>query len=267
MRRRAASPFPRWRGAITFHHLQPGQPFLVTAILETRELTVRYPTFTLGPLGFAIEGGETVALLGANAAGKTTLLRAVTGRLLDRRGVVEVAGRDPQDAPDAWRAKIGFAGEKPPADAALRVREWYAFLRDCYPTWDEAYQRDLSARLGLDTGERIAALSRGTAVKAAYIGAEAYRPELLVLDEPTNGLDPVVRLELLALLRECFAASPGRALLFSSHLLEDVESLCDRALLLRRGQLVGELAGDALTEARASGQLTALVADVLRDRP
>ncbi|MBK6494003.1 MAG: ABC transporter ATP-binding protein [Gemmatimonadetes bacterium] len=239
----------------------------MTAILETRELTVRYPTFTLGPLGFAIEGGETVALLGANAAGKTTLLRAVTGRLLDRRGVVEVAGRDPQAAPDAWRAKIGFAGEKPPADAALRVREWYAFLRDCYPTWDDAYQRDLSARLGLDTGERIAALSRGTAVKAAYIGAEAYRPELLVLDEPTNGLDPVVRLELLALLRECFAASPGRALLFSSHLLEDVESLCDRALLLRRGQLVGELAGDALTEARASGQLTALVADVLRDRP
>ncbi len=239
----------------------------MTAILEARDLSVRYPVFTLGPLGFSIAGGETVALLGANAAGKTTLLRAVTGRLLDRLGVVEIAGRDPRSAPDAWRAKVGFAGEKPPADAALRVREWLAFLRDCYPTWDEAYQRDLAARLGLDTAERIGALSRGTAVKAAYIGAEAYRPELLVLDEPTNGLDPVVRLELLGLLRDCFTAAPDRALLFSSHLLEDVEALCDRALLLRGGQLVGELAGDQLTQARASGQLTALVADVLRDRP
>jgi ABC-2 type transport system ATP-binding protein len=236
-------------------------------ILETRDLHVRYPAFTLGPLGFSIAGGETVALLGANAAGKTTLLRAVTGRLLDRLGVVEIAGRDPRSAPDAWRAKVGFAGEKPPADGALRVREWFAFLRDCYPTWDEPYQRDLASRLGLDTAERIGALSRGTAVKAAYVGAEAYRPDLLVLDEPTNGLDPVVRLELLGLLRECFTAAPDRALLFSSHLLEDVEALCDRALLLRGGQLVGELAGDQLSEARASGQLTTLVADVLRDRP
>ena len=67
--------------------------------------------------------------------------------------------------------------------------------------------------------------------------------------------------------RDCFTAAPDRALLFSSHLLEDVEALCDRALLLRGGQLVGELAGDQLTQARASGQLTALVADVLRDRP
>lgn len=236
-------------------------------ILAAREVHVRYPAFTLGPISFTIHGGETVALLGANAAGKTTLLRAVTGRLLERTGGVEVVGRDPREAPDDWRAKIGFAGEKPPADAALRVREWFAFLRDCYPTWDDSYQRDLTARLELDTGERIGALSRGTAVKAAYIAAESYRPELLVLDEPTNGLDPVVRLELLALLRACFAESPSRALLFSSHLLEDVEVLCDRALLLRRGQLVGELAGETLREARSTGQLTTLVADVLRDRP
>lgn len=237
----------------------------MTVILNVRDLTVRYPKFTLGPLGFSIIGGETVALLGANAAGKTTLLRAITGRLIDRMGEVELMGRDPLKAPDVWRAKVGFAGEKPPADGALRVREWFAFLADCYPNWDRSYQVELSNRLKLDTSERIGALSRGTSVKTAYIAAEAYRPELLVLDEPTNGLDPVVRIELLGLLRECFASSPGRALLFSSHLLEDVETLCDRALLLRNGQLVDELGGDRLTEARGSGRLTSLVADVLRD--
>ncbi|MES2125623.1 MAG: ABC transporter ATP-binding protein [Gemmatimonadota bacterium] len=235
-----------------------------TPIVTVQDLTVRYPGFTLGPLSLTITGGETVALLGANAAGKTTLLRAITGRLRTREGRVEVVGRDPLKAPPMWRARVGFASEKPQVDAALRVREWYAFLADCYPTWDSAYQRELTERLHLDDSERIGTLSRGSAVKAAYIGAESYRPELLVLDEPTNGLDPVVRAELLALLRSCFAAAPARALLFSSHLLDDVEALCDRALLLRDGRLIDEIAGPVLTEARASGSLTALVADALR---
>jgi ABC-2 type transport system ATP-binding protein len=235
-----------------------------TPILAVTNLKVTYPSFTLGPISCNISGGETVALLGANAAGKTTFLRAITGRLREREGEILVSGREPRQAPPAWRAKIGFAAEKPQADGALRVREWYAFLADCYPTWDVAYQKDLTQRLGLDAGERIAALSRGTAVKAAYVAAEAYRPDLLVLDEPTNGLDPVVRLDFLGLLGECFANAPARAMIFSSHLLEDVEVLCDRALLLRAGQLVQEIPGESLSEARASGRLTELVAHVLR---
>ncbi|HET8770466.1 MAG TPA: ABC transporter ATP-binding protein [Gemmatimonadaceae bacterium] len=234
-------------------------------ILAVRDLIVRFPNFTLGPLAFTVASGDIVALLGANAAGKTTLLRAITGRLLKREGAVELLGRDPRQAPDAWRANVGFAAEKPPAEPTLRVREWFAFLADCYSTWDRSYQEELTRRLGLDAAEKIGALSRGTAVKAAYVSAEAYRPALLVLDEPTNGLDPVVRIELLGLLRETFTGSRDRALLFSSHLLEDVESLCDRALLLRRGQLVAELAGHQLTESRASGTMTSLVADVLRE--
>ncbi len=236
-------------------------------ILAVNNLKVTYPAFTLGPISCEVRGGETVALLGANAAGKTTFLRAITGRLREREGEIFISGREPREAPPAWRAKIGFAAEKPQADGALRVREWYAFLADCYPTWDVAYQQDLTSRLALDASERIAALSRGTAVKAAYIAAEAYRPDLLVLDEPTNGLDPVVRLDFLALLGECFASAPNRALIFSSHLLEDVEVLCDRAMLLRAGQLVQEIPGATLTEARASGKLTELVAHVLRAVP
>ncbi len=233
-------------------------------ILTVDALEVRFPAFHLGPLSFSVHGGETVALLGANAAGKTTLLRAVTDRLHDRTGTIALAGRDIRTAPPAWRARIGFASEAPLADPALRVREWLAFLADVYPTWNRTEAAALVERLGVDPSLRISALSRGSQVKVAFIAAEAYRPDLLVLDEPTNGLDPVVRMDFLALLRERFNNAPDRALLFSSHLLEDVEALCDRALLIRDGQLLHELSGTQLSEARAEGRLTSVVADALR---
>ncbi len=242
--------------------LVPLQP----PILDVRDLVIRFPAFTLGPLSFAIGGGETVALLGANAAGKTTLLRAVTGRLHDRSGTIALAGREIRDAPPEWRARIGFAAEAPLADPALRVREWFHFLADAYPGWQRHEERALVDRLDIDTSVRVGTLSRGSQVKVAFVAAEAYRPDLLVLDEPTNGLDPVVRMAFLSLLRERFSNAPDRALLFSSHLLEDVEALCDRALLIRDGELVRECSRAEMGEARAAGRLTELVADVLRSR-
>lgn len=234
-----------------------------TPILDVRQLVVRYPRFTLGPVSFTIRPGETVGLLGANAAGKTTLLRAITGRLPRHEGQALLDGAELRTAPPAWRAKVGFAGESPLADPVLRVREWLDFLADVHPSWNAAEAAALLARLGVDLAAKIGTLSRGTQVKLAFVCAEAYHPALLVLDEPTNGLDPVVRQDFVAVLRERFTGNPSRALLFSSHLLEDVEALCDRALLIRGGELVGEVAGAALHEARAAGRLTALVADVL----
>ena len=238
-----------------------------TPILDVQQLQVRYPRFTLGPVSCAIQPGEMVALLGANAAGKTTFLRAITGRLPAHEGRALVAGRELRRAPPAWRAKVGFAGESPLADPVLRVREWLDFLADIHPGWRQDDVTELLPRLGIDPAAKIGTLSRGTQVKLAFICAEAYRPSLLVLDEPTNGLDPVVRQDFVAVLRERFAGVADRALLFSSHLLEDVEALCDRALLIRDGQLVGEVGGEQLRAARAAGRLTALVADVLGASP
>lgn len=232
-------------------------------LLDVRDLRVRFPSFTLGPVSFTVGAGERVALLGANGAGKTTLLRALTGRLIKRDGAALILGRDLKDAPAEWFAQVGYAAESPPADPVLRVSEWFDFLADVHPTWSRDDERELVQRLGLDVEKKIGQLSRGTLVKAALITAEAARPPLLVLDEPTNGLDPVVRQELIELLLERFVPDSGRALLFSSHLLEDVEALCDRALMIRDGQLVREVSGDVLRQARAAGQLTDLVADVL----
>jgi ABC-2 type transport system ATP-binding protein len=232
-------------------------------LLDVRDLSVRFPAFTLGPLSFQAGAGETVALLGANGAGKTTLLRAICGRGRRAAGSATIAGQDLTVAPPAWHAKVGFASERPMADPVLRVREWLAFLADIHPTWSLDDAQELVDRLRIDVTIRIGALSRGNQVKVAIVCAEAYRPPLLVLDEPTNGLDPVVRQELISLLRERFNDQSDRLLLFSSHLLEDVEALCDRALMIREGRLLRDVPGDALRAARLEGRLTALVSDVL----
>ncbi|HRP07724.1 MAG TPA: ABC transporter ATP-binding protein [Gemmatimonadales bacterium] len=232
-------------------------------LLDVRDLRVHFPSFSLGPVSFAVGAGERVALLGANGAGKTTLLRALTGRLAKREGSALIMGRDLRQAPASWFAHVGYAAESPPADPVLRVSEWFDFLADVHPTWSRDDQVELVTRLGVDVARKIGQLSRGTLVKVALITAEAARPPLLVLDEPTNGLDPVVRQELVTLLRERFVPGGSRSLLFSSHLLEDVEALCDRALMIRGGRLVREVSGDLLRQARADGQLTGLVADVL----
>jgi ABC-2 type transport system ATP-binding protein len=232
-------------------------------LLVVDDLKVRFPEFTLGPLAFTVHPGERVALLGANGAGKTTLLRAITGRLLRREGTATILGKDLLKAPPSWYAKVGFASETPQADPVLRVREWFDFLADVHPTWSMEDEIELVARLGIDPDRKIGELSRGNLVKVAIVAVEATRPPLLVLDEPTNGLDPMVRQELLQLLRERVHPDSGRALLFSSHLLEDVEALCDRALLIREGRLLREVSGEVLREARRDGRLTAMVSDVL----
>jgi len=210
-----------------------------------------------------IMAGERVALLGANGAGKTTLLRAVTGRLLRRTGSALILGQDLKHSPAAAYANVGFASEAPAADPVLRVREWFDFLADVHPRWSMGAEIELVERLAVDTDRRIAELSRGNLVKVALIAALATRPPLLVLDEPTNGLDPMVRQELLALLRDWVTPDSDSALLFSSHLLEDVEALCDRAVLIKEGRVVRELGGDELRSARRDGRLTALITDVL----
>ncbi len=207
--------------------------------------------------------GERVALLGANGAGKTTLLRAITGRLPRRTGQALILGRDLHDAPPAWYANVGYAGESPAADPVLRVREWFDFLADVHPRWSMDDEIELVNRLEVDPARRIGELSRGSLVKVAIIAALATRPPLLVLDEPTNGLDPVVRQELLRLLLERVTPESEGALLFSSHLLEDVEALCDRALLIKDGELVSEVGAHQLRSARRDGRLTTLIADVL----
>jgi ABC-2 type transport system ATP-binding protein len=210
-------------------------------MLELTAFSVRYPAFTLHPLTLRLSPGERVALLGANGSGKSTLLSGLAGQLPRYDGAVRADGVEVQADRARHRGRVGYLPDRPLGFAGSTVAQHLALLARLLPAWDASYAERLCERLALDRAARLGTLSRGMGVKLAFIAAEAHRPPYLLLDEPTTGLDPLVRAELLALVRELIAAAPERLVLFSTHLLEDVELLADRVVALRDGRLTTDV--------------------------
>lgn len=226
------------------------------AAVELRELAVRYPDFTLGPLTLTVSAGERVALVGPNGAGKSTTLRAVAGLLSGYAGSVTVEGREVRDVGPRVRARVGVLPERLLGFGWTTVAEHLELLASFYPTWDEAYADELRTRLDLPAGTKLANLSKGMQVKLSLVAAEGFRPPILLLDEPTSGIDPVMRGDILRLITECAAAEEGRTVLFSSHILEDVEEVAERVILLRGGRVIGDLERDELRAEAGAGTLS-----------
>lgn len=135
------------------------------------------------------------------------------------------------------RERIGFLPEVLLGCGWMTVRQHLDFLSAFYPTWDAEYAESLLVRLALPPGTKLAALSQGMRVKLSFVAAEAYRPPLLILDEPTSGLDPVVRREMIGAVRESVASRRDRLVIFSTHILEDVDWIAERVLVLSGGRL------------------------------
>ena len=207
------------------------------ARITLRRFSVKYPAFTLEPLSLEFKAGERVAIVGPNGSGKTTTLRALAGRLTEYEGSILFDGQELRGLLPLGRRKIGLLPETLGGYGWMTVREHLAFLRDFYPSWDPEYAAHLTDRLRVPTDQLLGRLSKGTRVKVAFVAAEAYRPPLLLLDEPTSGLDPEVRGELLDTVRASVDAQPDRVVILSTHLLEDVELIADRVLLLQNGRL------------------------------
>ncbi|MGH7653384.1 MAG: ABC transporter ATP-binding protein [Gemmatimonadaceae bacterium] len=205
--------------------------------IALRQVTVRYSSFTLAPLTLEIQPGERVALVGPNGSGKSTMLRALAGRPIDYDGFILFDGRDLRSLLPLARREIGLLPETPAGYGWTTVREHLAFLKQFYPTWDAAYAGHLADRLDVPLDKPLGRLSKGTRVKASFLAAEACRPPLLLLDEPTSGLDPAVRGELLGAILSAVDSQSDRVVLFSTHLLEDVEFVANRVLLLTNGTL------------------------------
>ena len=221
--------------------------------IALRDFSVTYPQFTLEPLSLTLGPGQAVALVGPNGAGKTTTLKAIAGRLHSPyRGTVLVDGADVQTVLPHIRTRIGIVPEELLGFRWMSVRQHLDFVRRFHPSWDREYERALLSRLALSEHAKLGALSKGMRVKLALVAAEAYRPSFLLLDEPTSGLDPVVRREVLDIIRECVPAGSDRVVIFSTHLLEDIEWLAERVLVLKDGLLCQDTTVAALRSGGAS---------------
>lgn len=206
-------------------------------LVETEQLTKRYGRFTaLDQCTLNVRAGEVLGLLGPNGAGKTTLLRLLLGFLRPTSGHARVAGKDCVRESLAVRHLISYLPGEARLYRPLRGSEVLRFFAYVRPTgsWNRACE--LAERLELDLTRRVAFMSTGMRQKLALAATLSAETPLVILDEPTANLDPTVRATVIQLVREANAA--GRTVIFSSHVLSEVEEVCDRVVILRAGQLV-----------------------------
>jgi ABC-2 type transport system ATP-binding protein len=210
-------------------------------------LTKRFPGFQLGPLDLTLEPGTVLALVGPNGAGKTTTLNCMAGLIVPEKGGTEVFGNPVQPARTEYRRDVGYVGEENGFFQRWSVGRNLDFMARQMPGWSSDRARRLSDRIGLPLDTPVSKLSRGNRTKLALVAALAHGPRLLLLDEPTAGLDPVVRAEVLDVLWE-ITEDGEHAVLYSTHVLSDINRLADELAFLRDGQLVLRTGRDELSE-------------------
>jgi ABC-2 type transport system ATP-binding protein len=191
----------------------------------------------LHEVNLTVPRGIVFGLVGANGAGKTTLIKHLLGLLRAQTGSVRVFGRDPVSDPPEVLSRIGYVSEDHDLPGWMRIRELMAYTQAFFPRWDPAYAEELRERFDLDPDARVTHLSRGQRARAGLLVALAHRPELLILDEPSAGLDPVVRRDILEAIVRAIA-DEGRTVLFSSHLLHEVERVSDHVTMIDQGKIV-----------------------------
>jgi ABC-2 type transport system ATP-binding protein len=190
----------------------------------------------LSELQLSVDPGRVLGLVGRNGAGKTTCLRLAHGLLFPDEGSIRVLGLDPVTEGLELRSRVGLLSEESALYPWMNVQEIIDFASALHPRWDAKLAGSLLERLDLNPSERIKTLSRGTRAKVALLLASACRPEVLLLDDPTAGLDPLVRREILEGILET-VSSEGGAVVYASHLVHDIERVADRIAVLDNGRL------------------------------
>jgi ABC-2 type transport system ATP-binding protein len=199
-----------------------------------------YRFFTLSDIHLQLPKGTIMGLIGPNGAGKSTTIRILMGLVHQDVGSVRVLGHAMPAEQIAAKWDIGFASEDMRLYESMTLAWHMNFIRSIYPNWDAKYAQLLLKRFGLRAEQKIKGLSHGQRVKATLLLILARRPRLLVLDEPTTGLDPVARREILRELTDAMA-DDGRSILFSSHNTQDVEQISDQITFIDRGRIIDSM--------------------------
>jgi ABC-2 type transport system ATP-binding protein len=211
----------------------------MTVAIRTEKLTKRYgETLALDGLELTVQEGEVYGYLGPNGAGKTTTIRLLLGLHRPTEGRAELLGQDSWHDPVSAHRRVAYVAGEPFLWPALTAAETLEFMARLHGGTDVAYREQLIERFQLDTRKKVRALSKGNRQKVQLVAALATRAELLVLDEPTSGLDPLMEVVFRESIEE--AKERGQTVFLSSHILSEVEALCDRVGILRRGRLVDE---------------------------
>ena len=228
-------------------------------LIQAEALTKRYRSVTaLEDCSFAVPRGEVLGLLGPNGSGKTTLLRLLMGFLRPTAGRATIDGFDCDRQRMAVHVRTAYLPGEARLFRRMRGRDVLSFFARLRRDASITRAREIAARLDLDLSRMVALMSTGMRQKTALAAVLSINAPVLILDEPTANLDPTARSEVLSLVRE--AKQAGRTVLFSSHVLGEVEEACDRVLILRRGhfvheQLMSELRRQHRIRARLNGPL------------
>jgi ABC-2 type transport system ATP-binding protein len=206
-------------------------------VLQTKDLTKRYGTFAaLDGLNISLAKGEVLGYLGPNGAGKTTTIRLLLGLIKPSSGYVEILGMDVQRKKVEIHKHLAYVPGEATLWPSLTGAETLHLLAKVHGKTDVAYRNKLIKRFQLDPAKKVRTYSKGNKQKINLIAALASRAEILILDEPTSGLDPLMEQAFRESILE--AKQAGQSVFLSSHILDEVEALCDRVAILRTGKLI-----------------------------
>ena len=215
--------------------------------VEVQNLSKHFKDFSLQNVSFNVPTGTIVGFIGENGAGKTTTIKSILGLLHTDGGNIRVFGKDPVKDRRLIGEDIGIVMEGSFFSPVLNMREIGSVMAKLHPRWDAALYEDFCKRFSLPAQKSVKDFSRGMRVKAAFATALAHHPKLLILDEATSGLDPVVRSEILDLFLE-FIEDENHSILLSSHITSDLEKVADYIVFIHNGQIVFQMEKDTLLE-------------------
>lgn len=224
--------------------------------IETSGLTKKFGALAaVNGLDLCVPQGSVFGFLGRNGAGKTTTIKLLLGLLAPTSGAVRVLGMDPKKDAIAIKRQVGYVAENQSMYGWMKVKEIVRFTSGFYPNWDSSFASDLRSRFELNSSARVKSLSKGQQMRLALTLALSFHPRLLILDDPTMGLDPITRKEflndiVLSIQKE------GRTIFFSTHILSELERVADSVAIIDRGRLktAGEI--DSLKSSLKSVRLT-----------